>query len=244
MPFSSESQRRYLWMKHPEIAEQFAAATPKGKKLPEHVEKVKQAEPPPPKGVSVQEWDKILSKGPGKLKKADFPNAAGPEDWDAVGVSPFKKDEPCTSKDKSDAKKEKISQGDDLFGGDGTKLMPYLRSIHKMGHVVSIQKLAQGDFEYADLGPNAGERQQTAPSVWKMPGKLMKRSAGLDQEKNLDDQERGTDPPAPMPQPIDERLKTLAKERGPIKKFSQVSYRALLDELQKIGMAQGICNPV
>jgi methylmalonyl-CoA mutase N-terminal domain/subunit len=37
MPFSSEAQRRYLWAKHPEVAKEFAAATPKGKKLPEHV---------------------------------------------------------------------------------------------------------------------------------------------------------------------------------------------------------------
>lgn len=37
MPFKSEAQRRYLWMKHPEIAKEFAAHTPKKKELPEHV---------------------------------------------------------------------------------------------------------------------------------------------------------------------------------------------------------------
>jgi len=37
MPFLSESQRRYLWMHHPEVAEEFARHTPKGAKLPEHV---------------------------------------------------------------------------------------------------------------------------------------------------------------------------------------------------------------
>jgi hypothetical protein len=37
MPFKSQAQRRYLFAKHPEVAKEFAAATPKGKKLPEHV---------------------------------------------------------------------------------------------------------------------------------------------------------------------------------------------------------------
>lgn len=37
MPFKSVSQRKFLFAKHPEIAEEFAAHTPKGKKLPEHV---------------------------------------------------------------------------------------------------------------------------------------------------------------------------------------------------------------
>lgn len=49
MPFKSEAQRRYLFARHPEVAEEFAAATPKGKKLPEKlhpektVKKVKKA---------------------------------------------------------------------------------------------------------------------------------------------------------------------------------------------------------
>lgn len=43
MPFKSEAQRGYLFAKHPEIAKEFAAATPKGKKLPEHVAKRKRA---------------------------------------------------------------------------------------------------------------------------------------------------------------------------------------------------------
>lgn len=40
MPFKSEAQRGYLFAKHPEIAKEFAAATPKGTKLPKHVKKV------------------------------------------------------------------------------------------------------------------------------------------------------------------------------------------------------------
>jgi hypothetical protein len=37
MPFKSKAQRRYLFAKEPEVAKEFAAHTPKGAKLPEHV---------------------------------------------------------------------------------------------------------------------------------------------------------------------------------------------------------------
>lgn len=39
MPFRSIAQQKYLFAKHPEVAEEFAAHTPKStyKKLPEHV---------------------------------------------------------------------------------------------------------------------------------------------------------------------------------------------------------------
>lgn len=37
MPLESQAQRRYLFAKHPEVAKEFAAKTPKGAKLPEHV---------------------------------------------------------------------------------------------------------------------------------------------------------------------------------------------------------------
>ena len=39
MPFTSKSQQRYLYARHPEIAEKFAEHTPKKayKRLPEHV---------------------------------------------------------------------------------------------------------------------------------------------------------------------------------------------------------------
>lgn len=39
MPFRSEAQRRYLFAKHPDVAREFAEATPKGKKLPEKVKR-------------------------------------------------------------------------------------------------------------------------------------------------------------------------------------------------------------
>lgn len=37
MPFKSQAQRRYMYSQHPELAAEFEAATPKGKKLPQHV---------------------------------------------------------------------------------------------------------------------------------------------------------------------------------------------------------------
>ena len=37
MPFKSNAQRKFMYAKHPELAKEFEAATPKGKKLPEHV---------------------------------------------------------------------------------------------------------------------------------------------------------------------------------------------------------------
>jgi hypothetical protein len=41
MPFKSQAQRAYMYAKHPELAKEFEAATPKGKKLPKHVKKKK-----------------------------------------------------------------------------------------------------------------------------------------------------------------------------------------------------------
>jgi hypothetical protein len=37
MPFKSKAQRGYLFAHNPTVAKEFAAATPKGAKLPEHV---------------------------------------------------------------------------------------------------------------------------------------------------------------------------------------------------------------
>lgn len=36
MPFQSEAQRRYLWLKHPEIAKRWAREYPGQKNLPYH----------------------------------------------------------------------------------------------------------------------------------------------------------------------------------------------------------------
>jgi len=40
MPFKSQAQRGFMFANHPELAKEFEAATPKGKKLPEHVAKM------------------------------------------------------------------------------------------------------------------------------------------------------------------------------------------------------------
>ena len=37
MPFKSKAQRGYLFVHDPKVAKEFAAATPKGAKLPQHV---------------------------------------------------------------------------------------------------------------------------------------------------------------------------------------------------------------
>lgn len=39
MPFASTSQRSYLFANNPKVAREFAAATPKGAKLPKHIRK-------------------------------------------------------------------------------------------------------------------------------------------------------------------------------------------------------------
>jgi len=37
MPFVSQAQRAFMYARHLELAKEFEAATPKGKKLPKHV---------------------------------------------------------------------------------------------------------------------------------------------------------------------------------------------------------------
>lgn len=39
MPFKSQAQRGYLWAHDPKVAAEFAAATPRGAKLPDRVSK-------------------------------------------------------------------------------------------------------------------------------------------------------------------------------------------------------------
>ncbi len=39
MPFKSDKQRKYLFAKKPKVAAEFAAHTPKGKKLPKYAKK-------------------------------------------------------------------------------------------------------------------------------------------------------------------------------------------------------------
>lgn len=40
-PFLSKAQQKWMFANKPEMAKEFAAATPKGKKLPEKVKKTK-----------------------------------------------------------------------------------------------------------------------------------------------------------------------------------------------------------
>lgn len=39
MPFKSQQQRKFMYAKHPEMAEEWEDKTPKGKKLPKKVKK-------------------------------------------------------------------------------------------------------------------------------------------------------------------------------------------------------------
>ena len=39
MPFKSQSQRKFMYAKHPEMAKQWQEHTPEGKKLPKKVKK-------------------------------------------------------------------------------------------------------------------------------------------------------------------------------------------------------------
>jgi len=39
MPFKSQSQRKFMYAKHPEMAKEWEEKTPKGKKLPNKVKK-------------------------------------------------------------------------------------------------------------------------------------------------------------------------------------------------------------
>jgi hypothetical protein len=53
MPFVSQAQRGFMYAKHPELAKEFEAATPKGKKLPYHkADKKKRAHRAVLKGLS------------------------------------------------------------------------------------------------------------------------------------------------------------------------------------------------
>lgn len=184
MPFRSQAQRRWMHAQKPAMAERWEKETPEGAALPEHVAKkgkIKKAEPAPPKGVSVKEWDRILQRGPGKIKRSEFPNAAGPEDWDSVGVSPWKQDEPRISRDKAAIKKE--SQGgtvEDIETGDPQRLMPDLQRIHKLGHVkqatgdamldpgVMADAQALADIQAMNLPPGFSPTGRISPEMAKM----------------------------------------------------------------------------
>lgn len=57
MPFKSEAQRRWMHKNHPEMAKEWEAETPSGKKLPERVKAPNKAAKPKakalPKGLRI-----------------------------------------------------------------------------------------------------------------------------------------------------------------------------------------------
>lgn len=69
MPFKSESQRRFLWAEHPEIARRWAHEYPGQRKLPKHVRKrrVKEAMPLDVKAAAypalATAWQFVLKSG-------------------------------------------------------------------------------------------------------------------------------------------------------------------------------------
>lgn len=69
MPLKSKAQERYLWAKHPKVAQEFEDATPSGTKLPEHVKMAGG-------GVVGDDWMQGVDDFLGKLygvKKDDVP---------------------------------------------------------------------------------------------------------------------------------------------------------------------------
>lgn len=87
MPFQSEAQRRYLWMKEPEVAREFADKTPKGKKLPYHKkpEKKEAAESMRDRTVnwmsSMQQHPRFSHYFEGTIPAADLTSVANQPHW-------------------------------------------------------------------------------------------------------------------------------------------------------------------
>jgi hypothetical protein len=61
MPFKSEAQRRYLFSQKPEVAKEFAAKTPPGTKLPEHVAKTNKSKGKE-EGMTIMKNSKSIKK--------------------------------------------------------------------------------------------------------------------------------------------------------------------------------------
>lgn len=90
MPFESNAQRKFMFAKHPKIAEEFAAKTPSNAKLPEHV--VKMADGglvPEGNWASIKNW--VVSHAPtddSEPKHASMPEMPGFSDGGAVPMDP------------------------------------------------------------------------------------------------------------------------------------------------------------
>lgn len=135
----------------------------------------KRAEPPPPKGVSSKEWDKILQPGPAKSGKEK--TSLG--DWTEIGPvgnrSPkvrfktsgfepeeYSPDEQGPQESRRDTKKY-ADYGPEQ--GDPMKLMPHIKRIHKIGHV----KTAAGVLRLRDLRRMARMPSQEQLMSWQSP---------------------------------------------------------------------------
>lgn len=67
---------------------------------------------------------------------------------------------------------------DTIFSGDPMRLNPRLRQIHKLGDFPMKQPTNKEKTSfYGTLYPNAGERDQDAPAIWK-PGKIKRAEPG------------------------------------------------------------------
>ena len=80
MPFKSQAQRRYLFAQHPDIAAEFAAATPKGTRLPERVSGTK---PKSEKQASGPGWNPaqaMLKTLPGQAPSLGVPKQPAMKD--------------------------------------------------------------------------------------------------------------------------------------------------------------------
>ena len=69
MPFKSESQRKALWAKDPELAKKFEKETPKGKKIPEKVKKLSGCNKPEKK-VKMSTSGETRQQGFAKISKS------------------------------------------------------------------------------------------------------------------------------------------------------------------------------
>ena len=83
MPFKSQAQRRYLFAQHPTIAAEFAAATPKGTKLPERVSGKKPSKKPSEKQAAGAGWNPeqaMLKTLPGQAPSLTVPQQPAMKD--------------------------------------------------------------------------------------------------------------------------------------------------------------------
>jgi hypothetical protein len=74
VPFKSQAQRRYMFAQHPDIAAEFAAATPKGTKLPERVSGKKTKSEKQASGAGWDPAQAILKTLPGQARQAPSPS--------------------------------------------------------------------------------------------------------------------------------------------------------------------------